>query len=165
MSPEIILIGLFAIPIVVLFLLRVNAAIVFLSLCLGSVLVDFAGNDLASFMAGASAGANTTESMVQIALLLLPALLTILFMIKTVRGKYKKFLNIIPSIGVGGLLVLLVVPQLSPAMQENITQIDLWQTVQGMQAAVVAVSAFVCLGFLLVMRPKAPVEDKHAKKH
>ena len=45
----ILVIGLVLLPIVVIMLLRINATMVFLGLCLGYVLTQFLGNDAKSF--------------------------------------------------------------------------------------------------------------------
>lgn len=166
MSPEVIIIGIIVLPIVLLFLLRVNAALVFLSLCLGAVLVQFAGHDAATIIAGAAINAHATTSTVELALLFAPVILTILFMLKTVRGKSKRIFNVLPSIGVGLLALLLAVPLLPPSAKQAVMQDHLWQMVASLQSGVVALSTFICLIFLLLMRPKhAPAEEKHAKHH
>jgi hypothetical protein len=164
MSPEMILIGLMALPVVLLFLLSVNAALVFLSLCLGNVLVQFVSDDAISIVSGAGSGVHATESVIKLALLLAPALLVTLFMIKTVHGKYKKFLNLLPAIGVGLLTVLLVVPITSPGLQDKLMSSNLWQSIQQFESGIVAVSTLLCLFFLLLQRPKKH-EEKHGKHH
>jgi hypothetical protein len=50
MSPVVILGCLVIIPVVLLMVLRVNAALVFLSVCLGSVLTNFLGPDVNSLL-------------------------------------------------------------------------------------------------------------------
>lgn len=50
MSPEFALAAIVLAPVVLLMVLRVNAALVFLSLCLGDVLVQFTANDANSFL-------------------------------------------------------------------------------------------------------------------
>jgi hypothetical protein len=159
--PLAVLIGLVALPVVLLFLLRVNAALVFLSLCLGNVLVQFAGSDAVSIVSGASSGANLTASTIQLGLLVAPAFLTIIFMMGTVTDK-KKFFNIIPAIATGVLLTLLAVPLLPPGLAHNILALDQWQQIIDAQSGVVAASTLVCLVFLWASRPK---HDKHGKKH
>jgi len=164
MSPEVIIIALMALPVVLLFLLQVNAALVFLSLCLGDVLVQFAGHDAVTIVSGAAQGAHTTASTIQLGLLIAPAFLTILFMIKTVHGQYKKILNILPAAGVGLLTLLLVVPLLPPGLSHNLTHASLWRNIQQFQSGIVALSTLICLFFLWLQRPKKP-EEKHGKKH
>jgi len=164
MSPEVIIIGLMALPVLLLFLLQVNASLVFLSLCLGDVLVQFAGHDAVTIVSGASTGAHTTASTIQLGLLLAPVILTTLFMIKTVHGKYKKILNILPAAGVGLLTLLLVVPLLPPGLGHNLMGSSLWQSIQQFQSGIVALSTLICLFFLWLQRPKKP-DEKHGKKH
>ncbi len=45
MTPEITLAAIVLVPVIVLMFFRINAALVFLSLCLGSVLVQFVAGD------------------------------------------------------------------------------------------------------------------------
>lgn len=160
--PLAVLIGLVAVPALILVLLRVNAALVFLSLCLGDVLVQFVGNDAISIVAGASTGANLTASTVKLMLLLAPAALTTLFMIRTVKG-HKRFANVLPSVGVGLLTGLLVVPLLPPGIATNIMRLPLWTNTQSVQSAIVATSTLICLLFLWFSRPKG--EGKEGKRH
>ena len=124
MTPSIILGAIVLIPVLILMVLRINAALVFLSLCLGYVLVQFVADDANSFVSliktapGADKVANT-NNFIQLLLLLLPVVLTSLYMIKTVKGA-KLFLNIFPAAGVGMLGALLVVPLLSKGLADNI---------------------------------------------
>jgi xanthine/uracil permease len=159
--PLAVLIGLVALPVVLLFLLRVNAAFVFLSLCLGSILVRFAGDDAVSIVGGASNSSYATASTIQLALLIAPAFLTVIFMMGTVSDK-KKILNILPAAVTGLLLALLAVPLLSPGLSFNITQLDAWQQATDAQSGVIAISTLVCLIFLWASRPKH--DDKHKKR-
>ena len=165
MSPEIILIALMAAPVVVLVFLQINAALVFLSLCLGEVLASYTAKDAVSIFSGASVTAYTSNTIIQLGLLLAPALLTMLFMIKSVRGK-KRIFNVLPAVGVGSLTALLVVPRLSPGLAQNIMGSSLWVSIQELQSGIVALSALICLLFLWLQRPKHHSdEEKHGKKH
>ncbi|HEX7368314.1 MAG TPA: hypothetical protein VF261_01505 [Candidatus Saccharimonadales bacterium] len=159
--PDATLIGLIVIPAFVLVLLRVNAAIVFLSLCLGSVLVQFVGGDVQSVVNGASTSPQLSSNTIRLAVLTLPAILTLLFMIRTVRPPMR-FLNILPAIGTGFLTLLLVVPMLSPGLGHDVVHSNLWSVVQSVRPAIVAASAIICLLFLWLGRPKNH-ESKHSK--
>lgn len=165
MSPEVLLIGLIAVPIILLLVLQVSAALVFLSLCLGDVLVQFTSHDAAAIFAGAGTSAKLTSSYLDLGLLLVPAALTMLFMIKTTHTKYKKIMNILPAAGVGLLSALLVVPLLPSGQAHNVMQTSTWHNIQQFESGIVALSALVCLFFLLLQRPKGSSEDKHGKKH
>jgi hypothetical protein len=160
MMPLVVLIGLAVVPALLLVLLRVNAALVFLSLCLGDVLVQFVGKDAVSIVAGASTSAYATSSTVKLVLLLAPAFLTMLFMIKTVKGA-KRFFNALPAAGVGLLTALLVVPLLPPGIATNIKHSNLWTSTQNLQSAIVAGSTLICLMFLWTTRPKHEGKSKH----
>ena len=149
--------------------LRINAVLVFLSLCLGAVLVQFVADDANSFVSliktapGADKIANT-NNLVQLLLLLLPVILTALFMIKTVKGA-KLILNILPAAGVGLLGGLLVVPLLSPGLSHNIIASPLWIQASRAQNLIVGSSAIICLFVLWLQRPKTGGDDKAGKHH
>ena len=166
MSPEFILGAIVLAPVVVLMLLRVNAALVFLSLCLGNVLVQFIANDASDFLTTFSGShtvtsVTTSNSNVKLGLLLLPVILTTIFMIKTVHGTSRLVMNILPAAGVGLLGALLVVPLLPPGTAYNIVGSSLWGDVQKAQALIVGLSALVCLFVLWLQRPKTGHKRKH----
>ncbi|HSW85346.1 MAG TPA: hypothetical protein VLF79_01880 [Candidatus Saccharimonadales bacterium] len=166
-APVITLAAIALIPVVAILILRINAALVFLSLCLGAVLVQFVANDANVFLAQhsikvpqlADSGGN---NFVKIVLLLLPVLLTAIFMIRTVNGKGKMALNLLPAAGVGLLGALLVVPLLPAGLSHNIIDSTLWHQARSAQDLIVAASAIVCLLVLWLQRPKTG-GSKHNK--
>lgn len=167
MSSEVILGGVVVIPVAVLMLLRINAALVFLSLCLGDVLVQFIANDASSFLTTFSGShtvtlVTTSNSNVKIGLLLLPVVLTALFMIRTVQGTPRLLLNALPAAGVGLLGALLIVPLLPPGTAHDIISSSLWSDVQRSQGLIVGLSAVVCLLVLWLQRPKT---GGHKRRH
>lgn len=168
MSPQVVLAAIIAVPVVVLLLLRVNAALVFLSLCLGSVLVQFVAPDTRSFADLFTAHNLSTyhpaNNNIQLMLLLLPVVLTTLFMIRTVHGRTRLLLNCLPAFGVGLLGALLIVPLLAPGLQYNILHSPLWTQINRAQDLVVGTSALVCLLFLWLQRPKRHESKKGKHK-
>ncbi len=162
--PIAVLIGLVAGPILLLYLLRVNAAFVFLSLCLGDVLVQFSGRDAASIIAGASTSSYATTSTVKLGLLVAPAILTVLFMMGTSKAS-KRILNIVPSAAVGLLLALLAVPLLPPGLSNNIRELPAWVNTEQLQSAIIAGSTLICLIFLWMSRPKHSGKEHKGKHH
>ena len=169
MSPAVILAAIVLVPVVLLMVLRVNAALVFLSLCLGDVLVQFVSpdaNSFFSFLSSARVTNNVSASSqtVRLVLLLLPVVLTAVFMIRTVRGSSRLLLNALPSAGVGLLGALLVVPLLSAGLSHNIVHSGLWNQVQRAQDLIVGTSALVCLLVLWLQRPKTGGEGKKGLK-
>jgi hypothetical protein len=166
MTPEAVLAAIVVVPVVILMGLRINAALVFLSLCLGDVLVQFVAPDanlfLQLFSAQVPKGADTGNDTIKIFLLLLPVVLTAIFMIRTVRGKGKLALNLLPAAGVGMLGALLLVPLLPPGLSHNIVHSNLWHEAQKAQDLIVGMSALVCLLVLWIQRPKTG-DEKHGK--
>jgi len=147
--------------------LRINAALVFLSLCLGNVLVQFVANDATSWVTNFSDSISFVplpeNKLVSIILLLLPPLLTAIFLIRTVHGNAKLALNVLPATGVGLLGALLVVPLLTPGLSHNIVASSLWDQAHSAQEIIVGGSAIVCLLVLWLQRPSTG--GKHGKKH
>lgn len=166
MDPLIILVILLAAPVLVLMWLRVNAAIVFLSLCLGNVLVQFIGPDASTILASASArppGVTAGQPYVNYFLLLLPVVLTTFIMIHSIKGKAKLAFNLLPAAGVSMLGVLLAVPLFSSGMTGPIMQLPLWKELENLQVLVLSITAMLAMLFLWMQRPKAITE--HAKHH
>lgn len=163
-----ILIILLAAPLVLLMALRINAALVFLSLCLGNVLVQFIGPDAATILSSASARAPGTvpssASYINLFLLLLPVVLTMFIMIHSVKGRAKLAFNMLPALGVATLGVLLAVPLLSAGLTGSITREPLWRELENLQTLILSLSTLLCLLFLWMQRPKGGHKDeKHHK--
>lgn len=168
MTPELTLGAIVLLPIAFLLLLRVNATLVFLSLCLGSVLVQYVVGDANSVVdwlsnSNATPQINTSQDTIKLVLLLLPVALTSVFMIRTVSGTSKLVMNALPALGVGLLGALLVVPLLPPGLAHNIVRTDLWDQLLKAQNIIIGGSAIICLLVLWLQRPKTG--GKHHKKH
>jgi hypothetical protein len=166
MDANIILIALLVAPVVLLMVLRVNAAQVFLSLCLGAVLVQFVGPDAATIVSSTSArpvGVTANQSTVNLVLQLLPVVLTTVLMIHSVKGHARLAFNLLPAIGVGALIALLAVPLMSSGLTGSITSLPLWRELENLQTLIISVSTLLALLFLWMQRPKASHEDAHGK--
>lgn len=167
MNPAFTLAAIVLVPVAILLFLRVNSALVFLSLCLGNVLVQFIAPDANSFLTLFSAhvpqGLDTGNNTIKLGLLLLPVILTTVFMIRTVRGYGRQALNLLPAAGVGLLGALLVVPLLPPGLSHNIVDTSLWSQALRAQDLIVGASALVCLLVLWLQRPKTG-GHKHGKR-
>lgn len=167
MNPAIILAAIILSPVIILMLLRINASLVFLSLCLGNILVEFVGPNSNNFVNLLSPQIqqiiNPSHNNVRLVLLLTPVLLTTIFMIRTVNGKGKMILNVLPAAGVGLLGALLVVPLLPAGVRQEILSSDIWYQIKQAQTIIVGASALICLLVLWMQRPKTG-HGKH-KKH
>lgn len=167
MSPDMTFGLIVLAPVVVLMLLRINAALVFLSLCLGDVLVQFVAKDTTSiqdFVYNHST-VDATENNIKILLLLTPAVLTAIFMIRTIRGRPRLIMNFLPALGVGLLGAMLLVPLLPSGLAFSITDSELWNKALDIQDVIVGASAIVCLIFLWMQRPKHTHSKHDKKKH
>lgn len=149
--------------------LRINAALVFLSLCLGDVLIQFVAPDANQFVTlfsahGTKAVSSNSYTM-QIILLALPVVLTAVFMIRTVKGYGKLALNILPAAGVGLLGALLLTPLLPRGMSIGIIDSPLWSQLQKGEDLIVGLSALICLLVLWLQRPKTGHDKEKHSKH
>ena len=161
---EIVLIVLFAAPVLAIMLLRANATLVFLSLCLGYFVMQFLGNEARSFADLFMPQASLSTNVMELVLLLFPAVFTTLFMMRTMR-RVKLALNVLPAVAAGFLVMLLVVPLLSPGISHAIMALNLWHQLTRVQALVIGVGALVSLLFLWLQRPRKSGEEhgKHGK--
>lgn len=169
MTPVILLAVLVLGPVVLLSLLRVNAALVFLSLCLGAVLTRFLGPD-ANYLINlvstqAPQATSLSQSTLQLILLGIPPVLTIFFMLRTIPKGFGQVLNLFPALGAGFLTALLAVPLLPTSNARAVMATGLWQQAAGFQDLIVGGSALLCLFALLSLRPRAGEHGKRGKKH
>ncbi len=166
-SAELILAAIVFIPALILFWFRINASIVFLSLCLGNVLMQFVSPDahqfLALFSAHVTKGIDAGNSTIKLILILFPPILSSVMMVKSVKGNHK-YLNILPALGVGLLAALLVTPLLSAHLSNSIINSNDWTQLKSNEAAVVGISSIIALLVLWLQGPKNKHEKgKHSK--
>lgn len=165
MTGIVLLALLIGLPILLILLLRSNAAIIFLALCTGSVLVTYLSQDTLNVAHSiVSSNGQVIDSAVKIALLLLPAILTALFMRKSASGG-KALLNLLPAIVTGVLTALLVVPLLPLAAQSNVTTTSTWSQLLQYQSFVVGAGVLISLFLLWGGRRKHDKHDKKGKHH
>jgi hypothetical protein len=165
MTPLMLFGLLVLVPVIVAMLLRVNAAVLFMSLCVGEVLVQYVASDTGSFVSTfAGHSGNVSESTIKLALLLAPPVFTAIFMFHSVRGSVKLAFNVLPAIGAGLLTALLVKPLLSSAFQKTLERSSLWHQFSQAQTLVVSASALFSLLFLWLQRHGSN-EHGHGSKH
>jgi hypothetical protein len=165
MPNNIELIAALVIPIAVLAVLRINAAMVFLSLCLGYVLVQFVANDtdsLINFIAPDQASLSATS--LRLGMLLAPVVLTAVVMVFSVHGRIRAVCNVLPAVGVAVLGLLLAVPLFTPGLRYAIQSQSLWTEITKAQPLVIGVCAFISLLFLWTQRRQAEHGDR-GKRH
>lgn len=161
------LLVVFATPILLLILLRVNAVFVYLGFCVGFVLSEFDGqNKTITKLAGSSKVierlGGSTE--VRLILLVLPAILILLFMIKSAKGG-KFTLNLLPAIAVGVLAVITVIPLLPVNTAVNIMNGSAWKDVTKYEGTLIGLSTLVIVVMLIVEHSKFGSLSKGKGKH
>jgi hypothetical protein len=165
MTPLIILGALAAVPLLVVLLLRVNGAIAFMGLGLGSLLVTYTSNDVDTTIANlTNKGTLAINQWVQLGLLIVPFLLTILFTRGHVKGA-KNIVNFLPASAAGLLCALLVVPLLPAGLQRQIHGQSVWHQLSSAQTAVIIGGVAFSLVFLLLTHRKKHGEEEGKKKH
>jgi hypothetical protein len=145
MNPMVIIALIAVAPTVLIALARARAAFVFMALCVGSVLSAFVGDqalDMVQLFARNYSAA--TQAGVAIGLLIAPALLTILFLNRTVSGS-KWLINIIPAFLTGVTTLFLTVPLLSDGTQNAIYGTDLWGQLTRYQPLLIGAAALTSL--------------------
>lgn len=161
MNPLIVIGALALVPAALIILFRINAALVFLSLCAGNVLVEFLGDDVLQFFNSFFPTSNEAiHAGVRITLLVLPALLTILFMKHTVSGG-RHLLNILPGVLTGVVVALLVVPLLTDGTKYTLMSSEAWTTTQEFQSFVVGSAALSSFLFLWSTNKGHRARNKH----
>jgi hypothetical protein len=147
-------------PFAVLTVLRINAAMVFLSLCLGYVLVELVAKDANSLIAFlAPQTGSISQTSWQLATLLAPVVLTSVIMLFSIKGRLKAMFNALPAAATSVLAVLLSVPLFTPGLRHAIQSQQLWQQVNRSQALVVGAGAFISLLFLWTQRRSGKKSD------
>ena len=154
-----------AVPVVGMVLLRVNAAMVFLSLCLGQILVQYVApqaNDLLHMLDSRAGGLSTTT--IDLALLLAPAVATAILMLFSVHGGLKRLLNLVPAVAASLLAVLLAGPLLPTNLRHSFHSHQLWVYVSNAQALIVGAGAAVSLFFLWSQRNSLRAPEKRSRR-
>lgn len=145
--------------------LRINASLVFLSLCLGYVLVQFVANDADSFVNFIAPNRDSvTASSMRLFLLFAPAAMTILITLFSMKGRVKPVMNVLPAIGATALVMLFVVPQLPSPIMHTVQDSQFWGHFTKVQAAFITGGAVFSMLVLWSQRQSLH-GDAHGKHH
>lgn len=163
MSNDLTLIVALAVPALVIVLLRSNAAMVFLSLCLGAVLVEYVAPSADELMHIVSRRAGeVSNSVVSLMLLLAPAVVTCVVTLLSIHGRMRNVFNVLPAIAASMLAALLAIPVLPAHVAAQLQQSEVWDVLSKSEALVVGVGALISLFFLWSQRRNF---KHHDKKH
>lgn len=138
--------------------------LVFLSVCLGSVLATYVAGDASSVISGASrSSALATMQWTQLGLLATPVVLTTLLSRKKLKG-IKLLLGIVAAAAGGGLLALLAVPYLASAQQSSIKATELWRQLYNLETTLIILGSVITILHFFITRWKPEKEGKKHKK-
>ena len=160
---QLLLVLILCTPLVLVTILRVNATMVFLSLCVGYAISQLLGADIKVFADMFLPQWRLGVPTIDLLLIVLPALLTMLFWLQTVKGT-ARILNMLPGLAVSSLCALLIVPLLPPTTVQGIGMTAVWHELARLQALLIGCGAVVCLLFLWLQRPSGRKETP-IKKH
>ena len=150
-------------PVVALYFLRSNAAAVYLSLCLGFVLYFFDSHKAYTAAGSLPAHIKASSLLVNLVLLIGPALLTMLIQIHSLHGS-KKSLNLLPALFCGLFAALIIVPVLPQTMTHSINSTSYWHSLIKYQGSIVGIGAAVAiLFFWFNLRKESGSKKHHAK--
>lgn len=161
MIPLIILAVLAGVPVLLAMIFRVNAIYLFLSLVAGDVLVKFLSDDVS--LAVAMINRSPHVPMIsQLSLLLLPILLTIFFMRRSIPAA-KFVVYLLPLILTGLSVPVFALPLLTSGTQGAIFATPIGNALQNVQDLIVCTAAIMTL--MLVWFSNRQHHGKHGKHH
>lgn len=161
MLPLIIIASVASITVLLTLVFRTNAATVFMAVTAGIVLFEYFGPDARLVLdAAAPRGSSVLPSVLNISLICLPAAVTIVMLRKKAKG-VKFVLGIVPAACAGLLLVLAVIPQISPLTRNNVMDTWAWKNLYDFRGLVVGLGVFTSL---LMLKPSKKHEGS-GKKH
>lgn len=138
-----ILVALILGPAAITYLLKSDAALGFLTLCLGFVLSTSVIGDLKQLLS--QADLSVTESTLALILLVVPLVVTLLLVHSGKRRGIKLWLQLLVALAAGGLLALSVGPILSGSSQFDVSQSGFWGTLVNLQSVIIGAGAFLSL--------------------
>ena len=154
MSDSLMLLTFLVVPVLLIGFFRINAVMVFLSLCLGEILVKYVGNDTNSLISLFSkhGSGSVGKSTVLLVFLIGPAVATAVFMLFSVHGKAKVLINLLPAVATSFLGLLLAVPLLAPGLRYHIETNSLWLQLSRAEDFIVGIGALISLVFMWSQR-------------
>lgn len=150
------IIALILSPAVLTFLLKSNAALGFLALCVGFVLSTSVIGDLKQLLS--EMNLSVTNSTLAITLLVLPLVLTLLITRKSNSKGLKLWLQLLVALTAGGLLALSVTPVIN-ADWLDLSKSEAWKNLLKIQSGIIGAGAL--LSFALVWLSSKSRGKKH----
>lgn len=162
MSYDVFLALFIAVVAVIMLGVRTNAAVVFFSLCAGSVLASQLGSEASLISSTVISDGELNHGIIYSVLIIAPSLLSAFFLRKSVSSS-KLLANVLPAAAFVMLLILLVTPQLPADVREVIVNDNItWDYLQQFQPIILMVGMLSSI-FMLWVNQKT--DKKSKKKH
>ena len=162
MSLEIIIGSAIVAVALLLIIIRTNSGVVFFSVCAGSVLATQLGSEASLISSTVVKDGDLNRSIAFIVLIVLPALLSALFLRSSITPS-KSIFNVVPSLAVGALLALLVVPQLPPNISKDLLDSSAWGTLQDYQPIILVGGVISSIVMLYITHRHGGKHRKHKR--
>lgn len=163
MSYEIIVGVVIAVIALLLTAMRANAGVVFFSVCAGSVLSTQLGSEASLLSSTVVKDGDLNKSIAYIALIVLPALLSAIFLRGSVTPS-KSLFNLFPSVAVGALLTLLVIPLLPQEVSAELLDSSAWGALQDYQPLILVGGVLSSIILLWLTHKAGGSHKKHKKR-
>ena len=163
--PPLVLLGLIVgAPLLLFIVLRVKPLYIFVSIVTGYFLVTMLG-DTAALTFGSIIHGGSSDTFVKLALLLLPLIITLFLMRKTLSAAALPF-QLILLIANALMLAEFIVPLLPPGTQHTIYSTQVGSILKQAHDVVIAAVAGLHVIVMWIMRPRHHGEHgHHGKKH
>lgn len=148
----IVILGLMLSPVIVLLLLRANAALVFAALCIGFTVTHYvSAHEISSSLAPYIGPAH--DNHLQLVFAFLPAVIALVATFRSqAKGLTGLITNAFPALGVGFLTIALSLPFLAGELRADIITSSLWNTALNLQAPIIGFAALASLILLVAKR-------------
>jgi hypothetical protein len=145
-----------------LLFMRTNTAVVFLSVCAGSLLLSAMGKDTDILAHSFSSGPGVPSNVIQAALVLLPGIISAIVLSKRI-SRAKLLLAIVPALCAVVVGLTLVYPFLSGSFQQTLIASKGWSLIAQYYELIVAAGITSSLFTIVITMPRQHKEDKHKK--
>lgn len=143
-------------------MLKSNAALGFLALSGGFVVMTLSGGDIEQLV-GKTKITSLTSNDVALGLLVLPLLLTLLFSYRSVVEKSRRILQLLPALCAGALLAIVAAPMLGDKLHTDLSSSPVWADLQKSQSYVVSGGLLISLLLIWAGGLKKTNHKKHKK--
>ena len=140
-------------PLVLTLFLRTNGALAFLSLCAGSVLVKYAGDDVTLIASALFRSNGSTDEIARLLLLGVPMIMTLLLFRRTTQTRHM-LLQLLSAAFAGLAALILVQPILNADVQTQVAATSLSINVRSYEGFIFALGVIVSTFTLWVSRSK-----------